>query len=44
MTVILAGLWPLLASMIPSTASAADAPKDRVVVMYFHRTHAARPA
>ena len=27
-----------LASMLPSMASAADAPKDRVVVMYFHRT------
>jgi len=24
--------------MLPSTTSAADAPKDRVVVMYFHRT------
>ena len=28
----------LLASMLPQQASAADAPADRVVVMYFHRT------
>ena len=27
-----------LASMLPGMVSAADAPKDRVVVMYFHRT------
>ena len=28
----------LLATMVPSTARAGDTPKDRVVVMYFHRT------
>lgn len=28
----------LLATMFPHPASAADAPADRVVVMYFHRT------
>ncbi len=27
-----------LASLLPSATSAADAPKDHVVVMYFHRT------
>jgi thiol-disulfide isomerase/thioredoxin len=38
--VILAALLalPLLGSLIAGAASAADAPKDRVVVMYFHRT------
>ena len=29
---------PLLGSLLADAASAADAPKDRVVVMYFHRT------
>ena len=29
----------LFASMLSGQASAADAPADRVVVMYFHRTH-----
>jgi hypothetical protein len=28
----------LLAAMLPTTAPAADAPADRVVAMYFHRT------
>ena len=28
----------LLAAMLPSVAAAADAPADRVVAMYFHRT------
>ena len=28
----------VLSSLLPSVASAADAPADRVVVMYFHRT------
>lgn len=37
MTVILQAV-AFLTSMLPSEASAADAPKDRVVVMYFHRT------
>jgi thiol-disulfide isomerase/thioredoxin len=38
--VILAALaaLPLVGSLVSDTASAADAPKDRVVVMYFHRT------
>jgi hypothetical protein len=31
---VLASLVP----MVPTTVKAADAPKDRVVVMYFHRT------
>ena len=32
------GTVALLASMLPQTVVAADAPADRVVVMYFHRT------
>jgi thiol-disulfide isomerase/thioredoxin len=31
------GLAALLDSMLPQAAAAADAPADRVVVMYFHR-------
>lgn len=31
------GFSALLASMLPQAAAAADAPADRVVVMYFHR-------
>ena len=31
------GFAALLASMLPRAATAADAPADRVVVMYFHR-------
>ena len=37
LTVILLAVASL-ASMFPNMAAAADAPKDRVVVMYFHRT------
>ena len=36
-TVILLGV-ALVISMVSQEAPAADAPKDRVVVMYFHRT------
>ena len=32
------GIVALLASMLPQAVVAADAPADRVVVMYFHRT------
>ena len=37
---VLASLFalPLLGSLVADVAPAADAPKDRVVVMYFHRT------
>ena len=34
----LSGLWPSWLPCFPKPAVAADAPADRVVVMYFHRT------
>jgi hypothetical protein len=37
MTAILLGM-AFVTSMVPQESLAADAPKDRVVVMYFHRT------
>ena len=35
--VFVLGFVALLASMLPQAVVAADAPADRVVVMYFHR-------
>ena len=37
-TVLAVVVVALIISMFPQQASAADAPADRVVVMYFHRT------
>jgi thiol-disulfide isomerase/thioredoxin len=39
MAVVALGVVVLLASMLSHAAWAADTPADRVVVMYFHRTH-----
>ncbi len=37
--VVAFGVAAFLMSMLPQAVSADGAPKDRVVVMYFHRTH-----